>query len=121
MLIEIVNFLSAADHITMLEEGVIVRNQVTYDSVEPTVWGVLEADVTAQEELPETDEEESTKPLNKVETLTAQARKTEEDLSRKTGDVECYKIYLRSMGLGAVAILVITVACHVAIQKMPRP
>lgn len=117
---EIVHFLPAADYITMLEEGSIVRNQVTYNSVEPSIWGVLEANSEKRKDSAETGEEDIFEPLEKQQTLAVQAKKTEEDLSRQTGDVECYKIYLRSMGNWVVVLLIVTVAIHVAIQKMPR-
>lgn len=104
----------------MLEEGSIIRNQVTYDSVEPSTWGVLEANADKRKESAETDQEDTTEPLEKAQTLAAQAGTTEEDLSRQTGDTECYKIYLRSMGTWVVVLLIVTVAIHVAIQKMPR-
>ncbi|POR34199.1 ABC transporter, transmembrane domain, type 1, partial [Tolypocladium paradoxum] len=47
------------------------------------------------------------------------ARKTEADLSRQTGDFDCYKIYLRSVGAGALSVLVVMSIARIAMNKMP--
>lgn len=103
-----------------MDKGIVVHNQVTYGSVEPSVWGVLEADVENSKKSPEKDDQEPEQALSPVDSLTVQDRRMEESLTRSTGDFECYKIYLRSMGIGVVVVLIGSIACHVAIQKMPR-
>lgn len=47
-------------------------------------------------------------------------RQAEAELSRQTGDVDCYKIYLKSMGLPVVTATLILVIISVAADKMPR-
>ncbi|KID94351.1 ABC transporter, transmembrane domain, type 1, partial [Metarhizium majus ARSEF 297] len=47
-------------------------------------------------------------------------RQAEAELSRQTGDVDCYKIYLKSMGLPVVTATLIFVIISVAADKMPQ-
>lgn len=120
-----VNFLSAADFVTMLEDGIIVRNQVTYNSFEPSEWGVLEEDSDSTDATSETVEaamaEESEKPLRRAEINTEEnTKKIENELSRQTGDIECYKIYLKSLGVTIVVVTIILVVVSVGIEKMPQ-
>lgn len=115
----IVNFLPAADSITMLEKGRIVRNQVSYDSVEPSTWGVLESDSDGSRPNAEDDAfaEKADKPFAKV---IDEAAKVETDLSRQTGDMECYTIYLKSMGWEVLTITLTLIVIHAGLTKMPR-
>ncbi|CAM1501751.1 Fc.00g037350.m01.CDS01 [Cosmosporella sp. VM-42] len=115
-----VNFLPAADYITLLEGGTIIRNQVTYDSVDPSVWGVLETDSNNGSDSSKPDEQVSVKRLDQIEVPAGPGRKTEEDLSRQTGDIDSYKIYLRSMGLKVIIILLTAMVAHAGMQKMPQ-
>ncbi|KAM0739546.1 hypothetical protein ACQRIT_007283 [Beauveria bassiana] len=98
-----VNFLSAADSIIMLEGGCIVRNQVPYRAFAPSEWGVLEEtiDVTFETAATTTtaSNQKSATPLRRAEINTEEnTREIETELSRQTGDIDCYKIYLRSLG-----------------------
>ncbi|KAM3508811.1 hypothetical protein MY11210_006597 [Beauveria gryllotalpidicola] len=75
-----VNFLTAADCITMIQDGCIVRNQVPYDAFEPSDWGVLK------------DETDSTDAVSEVHVERAQSEKplhrAELDIEEKTKQVE---------------------------------
>lgn len=119
----LVNFLPAADCITMLEEGRIVRRQVSYDSVEPSVWGILQNNSDTSGAVSEAQDRE---PLAKKTTEQPQndnvspMPKPEPDMSRQTGDIDCYKIYINSMGWTVLTIISIATVAHVGLQKMPR-
>lgn len=121
-----VNFLSAADSITMIEDGCITRNQVPYSAFDPSEWGVLEDDTDSTGAASETAAasaaaEEDETPLRRAEIDTEEnTKKVENELSRQTGDIDCYKIYLKSLGLTVVIVTAILVAVSVAIEKMPR-
>lgn len=120
----LIDFLPAAHCITMLEEGRIVREQVSYDSVEPSVWGILENNSDISVVVSEAEDRE---PLVKKKTAKQPPKdgispmpKPEPDMSRQTGDVECYKIYINSMGWTVLAVISIVTVVHVGLQKMPR-
>lgn len=102
----------------MLEDGRIVRNQVTYDSLSPSDWGAL----AQEQEQPEEDEEAKT--LIKQQTRASQVGGSplphEADLTRQTGDADCYKIYLRSLGWGFSLLLLALTAASAGIEVMPR-
>ncbi|KAH8707201.1 ABC transporter ecdL [Beauveria bassiana] len=108
-----VNFLSAADSIIMLEGGCIVRNQVPYHAFAPSEWGVLEETIDVAFETAATTTTASNQkfatPLRRAEINTEEnTREIETELSRQTGDIDCYKIYLRSLG-GAIGLALINV------------
>ena len=128
-----VNFLPTANYITMLENGRIVRNQVSYDSVAPSEWGILEENMKVAKCKTAT-EHDTTEPGNEAG-LTARSTAPAErvggpkpqvidlqeiQLSRRTGDTECYKIYLRSMGWNVLVVLLVVSVVHAGIGKMPR-
>lgn len=119
-----VNFLTAADCITMIEDGCIVRNQVPYDSFEPSEWGVLEDDTDSTDAISEVvaiERVQSEKPLHRAELdIEGKTKEVENELSRQTGDIDCYKIYLKSLGLSVVIITAILVCVSVGIEKMPQ-
>lgn len=112
------NLLSAADYITRLEAGAVARNQVTYDSLSPSDWGAL------AQEAEEPEEDEEAKTLVKQQTHASEVGGSplpqEDDLTRQTGDSECYKIYLRSLGWGFSLLLVAMTAASAGIEVMPR-
>lgn len=107
----------------MLEDKSTIRNQVAFDSVDPTEWGIFESDTDSHDAASEADTEEE---LEKVaiqkskEAAKVLARKTEADLTRQTGDFDCYKIYVRSMGMKVFLALIFGSLIHVAMNKMPR-
>ncbi|KAJ3494502.1 hypothetical protein NLG97_g4037 [Lecanicillium saksenae] len=118
-----VNFLTAADYITMIENGCIVRNQVAYDAFEPSEWGVLEEDTDSTDAISEVGMErvKSEKPLRRAELdIEEKTKQVENELSRQTGDIDCYKIYLKSLGLSVVIVTAILVCVSVGIEKMPQ-
>lgn len=105
----------------MLQQGRVLHNQVPYDSVDPSEWGVLDSDSDTSTTVSEPDEEmgEEKARISHRE-VAGPARKTEADLSRQTGDFDCYKIYLRSIGMVTLAVLVVMSVAHIAMNKMPR-
>lgn len=115
--------LSAADHITLMEEGRIVHKQLPYSQFDPADLGVLDFEAKRKEA-------DTTEPPPKVhaaetgpETIGAQpdiAFQTEADLSRRTGDVECYKIYLSAMGSKLLVFFFTSLVLQAGLVKMPQ-
>ncbi|KAF5022863.1 hypothetical protein F66182_5096 [Fusarium sp. NRRL 66182] len=101
-----IHFLPVADYITMLEEGHITRNQVTYAELEPT--GKLNAITPADAQ------QVSKKDIAKL------SDKKEIDLARRTGDTDCYKIYLRSMGWKVISIVFPTAVASSVLEAMTQ-
>ncbi|KAJ0272662.1 hypothetical protein Brms1b_008715 [Colletotrichum noveboracense] len=98
-----VNFLHAADCITMIEDGTIIRNQIAFDSVPRSVWGHLAQDVKGKE-LAEDDDhdaeeltEDEAKTIKVEAPIPTNARVTEAQLTRQTGDTEVYRLYFNSI------------------------
>ncbi|KAM5381855.1 hypothetical protein ACJZ2D_002845 [Fusarium nematophilum] len=108
-----VHFLQSADCITMLESGCIVRNQVPYGEAEPSVWGVLEDTSRSQED------EAVPRALNAPDPASASA-KAEVDLARQTGDKDCYKIYLRSIGWKVISLVFPIAVVGSVLEIMPQ-
>lgn len=123
----IVNILSAADCITTLENGCVIRNQVSYDSVPPAEWGVSDYE-SSSETVPKVDdhdnddddEERTENPQSDEPTTEEITKQIEEELSRQTGDAECYKIYIKSMGVTIVVVSAFLLVFYAAMTKMPR-
>jgi hypothetical protein len=117
-----VNFLPAADHITMLGDKTTVRNQVRFDSVDPSGWGILESDSDSSTNASGYNEGtlEETPVKESAGVALDPVQKTEADLSRQTGDYDCYRIYVRSLGKMAISMLLIGSVVHTAMFKMPR-
>lgn len=118
-----VNFLTAADCVTMIEDGCIVRNQVPYDSFDPSEWGVLDEDTDSIDAVSDVPIErvKSEKPLRRAELdIEEKTKQVESELSRQTGDIDCYKIYLKSLGMSVVVVTAILVCVSVGIEKMPQ-
>ncbi|GKU05754.1 unnamed protein product, partial [Fusarium langsethiae] len=91
---------------TVVQEGHITRNQTTYFELELTE--TLKA--IAPTQVPEF-----------VQKDIATANPTEEiDLSRKTGDTECYKIYVRSMGWKVISIVFPAAVMGAVLEVMPQ-
>ncbi|EFY89104.1 multidrug resistance protein MDR, putative [Metarhizium acridum CQMa 102] len=117
-----VNLLPAADHITVLGDGTTVRNQVRFGSVDPSEWGILESDTDVDSTMTVCGSGEA--GLEKVEVSQEAAAnpspKTEAHLSRQTGDLDCYSIYVRSLGTMAMVMLLMGSVLHTAMVKMPQ-
>jgi hypothetical protein len=104
----------------MLEEGAIVRNQVKYSAFTPSEWGVTD-DASGSDTLSDDSGSEVAEKVKRREADRAdEARKAEAELSRQTGDIDCYKIYLRSMGWTIVSVTLVLVIVSVVASKMPR-
>ncbi|RGP72643.1 canalicular multispecific organic anion transporter 2 [Fusarium longipes] len=101
-----VRFLQYADYITVMEEGRITRNQVTYSELE--LSKTLKAITPA--ETPE---------IVQANNVTVTPTK-EIDLARKTGDTECYKIYIRSMGWKVISIVFPAAVLGAVLEAMPQ-
>ncbi|KAM0352097.1 hypothetical protein ACHAP4_009109 [Fusarium culmorum] len=99
-------FLSSADRITVVDEGRIARNQITYSELELTE--TLKVITPAQS--PEIVQKD-------IATVTL---KEGINLSRKTGDTECYKIYVRSMGWKVIGIVFPTAVMGAVMEAMPQ-
>ncbi|KEY65241.1 hypothetical protein S7711_08779 [Stachybotrys chartarum IBT 7711] len=118
------NYLPVADHITMVEDGRLVHNQISYDSVEPHVWGVLESSITGSSASAEKADDKGPGDVFKAQeaTLTAPLPlgQSEAELARQTGDVECYKLYLRSWSTVTLVVVLGLGAIQVVVSKMPQ-
>lgn len=112
----IVNFLPAADFITVIEAGRIAKNQVRFDSIDPLELGLLKD--KSSESDSDRDDDKSAQPRKKV-LRTVAPIVTEEELARQTGDTDCYVIYLRSWGWHWVATIVILSIIGSALDVMP--
>ena len=90
----------------MIEDGRITRNQVPYSQLETTETLKTIAPIETQE------------PTQKdIVKLTL---KKEIDLARKTGDTDCYKIYIKSMGWKVISIIFPTSVIGAVLEAMPR-
>ncbi|KAI8311183.1 ABC transporter [Colletotrichum sp. SAR11_59] len=121
-----VNFLHAADCITMIEDGTIIRNQIAFDSAPRSVWGHLAQDVKGKE-LAEDDDHDAEEPTEdeaktiKVEApVPTNARVTEAQLTRQTGDTEVYKLYFSSIGWRMLGPFIFMVVLYVGFTKLPQ-
>ncbi|EKJ79255.1 hypothetical protein FPSE_00566 [Fusarium pseudograminearum CS3096] len=99
-------FLSSADRITVVDEGRIARNQITYSELELTET----LKVITPMQSPEIVQKDIATVIPKEEI----------DLSRKTGDTECYKIYVRSMGWKVIGIVFPTAVMGAVTEAMPQ-
>lgn len=90
----------------MIEDGRITRNQVPYSQ--------LEATETLNTIAPIETQEPTQKDIVKL------TPKKEIDLARKTGDTDCYKIYVKSMGWKVISIIFPTSVIGAVLEAMPR-
>ncbi|KAF5247273.1 hypothetical protein FANTH_6530 [Fusarium anthophilum] len=101
-----VQYLPFADFVTVIEDGRITRNQVPYSQFEATETLNTIAPIETQE------------PTQKdIVKLTP---KKEFDMARKTGDTDCYKIYVKSMGWKVICIIFPTSVIGAILEAMPR-
>ncbi|KAH7486465.1 hypothetical protein FOMA001_g5636 [Fusarium oxysporum f. sp. matthiolae] len=101
-----VHYLPFADFVTVIEDGRITRNQVPYSQ--------LEATETLNTIAPIETQEPTQKDIVKL------TPKKEIDLARKTGDTDCYKIYVKSMGWKVISIIFPTSVIGAVLEAMPR-
>ncbi|GKT42621.1 ABC transporter atnG [Colletotrichum spaethianum] len=120
-----VNFLPTADCITMIEDNAILHNQVSFDSVPRSVWGHLAEEVKGKESEQEAAKEddkpvETAKAPIKADTPPAAPRATEAELTRQTGDMDCYRIYTNSIGWPILIVFLLLSVLYVGFTKMPQ-
>uniref|UniRef100_A0A0D2XKL9 Uncharacterized protein n=1 Tax=Fusarium oxysporum (strain Fo5176) TaxID=660025 RepID=A0A0D2XKL9_FUSOF len=101
-----VHYLPFADFVTVIEDGRITRNQVPYSQ--------LEATETLNTIAPIETQEPTQKDIVKL------TPKKEIDLARKTGDTDCYKIYVKSMGWKVISIIFPTSVIGAVLEAMPQ-
>ncbi|RKL32009.1 hypothetical protein BFJ70_g9331 [Fusarium oxysporum] len=101
-----IHYLPFADFVTVIEDGRITRNQVPYSQ--------LEATETLNTIAPIETQEPTQKDIVKL------TPKKEIDLTRKTGDTDCYKIYVKSMGWKVISIIFPTSVIGAVLEAMPR-
>jgi ABC-type multidrug transport system fused ATPase/permease subunit len=111
----------------VLEEGRILHNQVSYSALDPTIFRVLEKGSRRQSENKTTSEDSTSEeedgaksPTPDVLQDTSADVPSEADLARRTGDIECYKIYLSALGTKLIILFVTSLVIHVAMNKMPQ-
>lgn len=91
-------FLHHADFITVLDSGSTTYNQVKFDSVDPSTWGILEEDSSSEEVSAAEDGETQDQP-KKDKLIQPTPAKDGLDMSRATGDTSLYVFYIRSVGV----------------------
>ncbi|KAG4267241.1 hypothetical protein FPRO04_04853 [Fusarium proliferatum] len=101
-----VHYLPFADFVSVIEEGRITRNQVQYSQLEATETLNTIAPIETQQLIQ--------KDIIKL------TPKREIDLARKTGDTDCYKIYVKSMGWKVISIIFPTSVIGAVLEAMPR-
>ncbi|KAK2484098.1 hypothetical protein H9L39_05890 [Fusarium oxysporum f. sp. albedinis] len=101
-----IHYLPFADFVTVIEDGRITRNQVPYSQ--------LEATETLNTIAPIETQEPTQKDIVKL------TPKKEIDLARKTGDTDCYKIYVKSMGWKVISIIFPTSVIGAVLEAMPQ-
>ncbi|GKT96370.1 LOW QUALITY PROTEIN: ABC transporter [Colletotrichum tofieldiae] len=120
-----VNFLPTADCITMIEDNAIVHNQVSFDSVPRSVWGHLAEEIKGKEpeqEVAKGDEKpvERAKSSTKTDRPAVTPQATEAELTRRTGDMDCYRMYFNSMGWPILTVFLFLNVLYVGFGKMPQ-
>lgn len=114
-----VNFLPAADFITMLDQGSVSRNQVPYDAFDASEWGISDDDKSQSDfdggEEPREDFSQLEK--SKTEEVT---KEIEAEISRQAGDTECYIIFFRAMGWKIAMLLIAFCVVGVVLEKFPQ-
>ncbi|KAF4779309.1 hypothetical protein HER10_EVM0002693 [Colletotrichum scovillei] len=120
-----VNFLRSADYITMIQDGTILHNQVSFDSLPRSAWGHLLKEETKDKDPGEDDEStedpaKDSKPTRADRPVAVAPGTTEAELTRQTGDNECYRMYLNSIGWPIFIMFVILNVLFVAFTKMPQ-
>ncbi|KAK1504420.1 uncharacterized protein CCOS01_16872 [Colletotrichum costaricense] len=120
-----VNFLRSADYITMIQDGTILHNQVSFDSLPRSAWGHLVEEETKGKDPAEDDEStedpvKGSKPTRTDRPVAVAPRGTEAELTRQTGDTECYRMYLNSIGWPILIVFLILNILFVAFTKMPQ-
>ncbi|CVK96796.1 related to multidrug resistance-associated protein [Fusarium mangiferae] len=101
-----IHYLPFADFVTVIEEGRVTRNQVRYSQLEATET----LNTIAPIETPQLVQKDVVKFTPKKEI----------DLARKTGDTDCYKIYVKSMGWKVISIIFPTSVIGAVLEAMPQ-
>ncbi|VUC37886.1 unnamed protein product [Clonostachys rosea] len=119
-----VQFLPGADYITILRHGSIVRNQVTYQSLQADEWGTFDDDFIMSNGDKEGDNDDAKTFGPAQEPEEEQADKAElvpdTDNTRQTGDSECYKIYLNSFGWKLLLLMFGVKLLRAPVEIMPQ-
>jgi ATP-binding cassette, subfamily C (CFTR/MRP), member 1 len=90
----------------VVQDSRITRNQVPYSQLKSTETLNTIAPIETQE------------PTQKD--IVIVSPKKEIDLARKTGDTDCYKIYVRSMGWKVISIIFPASVIGAVLEAMPR-
>jgi hypothetical protein len=102
----------------MLEEGRIAQNQVTYKLIESSLVDVLGKGKSKKSEtessIQTVDVQTPAEPQSGLPMI--QGTK---DSGRQTGDIECYKIYIQSIGLMIISVCFSISAITSALEAMP--
>lgn len=116
-----IHLLPEADYITMLEKGTISRNQVPYNSIDPSEWG-LHYDDSSGSDFENSDLEENLKHItqSKENNVIERARDGEEELERQISDWECYRMYFKAIGWDLTIVLIPLLIIGVVLEKMPQ-
>lgn len=103
----------------MLEEGRIVQNQVTYKSIESSLVDVLgkgksKKPSETESSMQTVDVQKPAEPQTRLPMI-----QDTKDSGRQTGDIECYKIYIQSIGLLIISVCFSISAITSALEAMP--
>uniref|UniRef100_A0A8H7KFW9 ABC transporter n=1 Tax=Bionectria ochroleuca TaxID=29856 RepID=A0A8H7KFW9_BIOOC len=116
-----VHFLPGADYITILRQGSIIRNQVTYQSLQADEWGTFDDESFVSNDGDGGDDDAKTvRPAQEPEEKADKATPTPDtDNTPQTSDSECYKIYLNSFGWKLLILVLGLKLLHTALEAMP--
>jgi ATP-binding cassette, subfamily C (CFTR/MRP), member 1 len=103
----------------MIDAGKFIYNQVDFNSVDRSVWGVLKTEEKTEpgEEIKGGAEVEAEPTLHHH---SPPDRTTEKDVARQAGDMDCYRIYFRSIGLIVFSTFLVLLFIQTGLSKLPR-
>jgi hypothetical protein len=105
-----------------MDSGRIAHEQVTYETLDPSILGSLNVETRDVDDL---NEEQGLVDGPKKQSVPAAARidgerETESDYTRQFGDSECYKIYFRAIGWKVMTVFMALLVLMIAFTKLPR-
>jgi ATP-binding cassette, subfamily C (CFTR/MRP), member 1 len=115
-----VNFLKAADYITIIDSGEIVHSQVILYSIDSSLLYGLQNEAKGKGVDFADESSGAVATMRDVEPVVATENTTEAYLTRQPGDSECYKIYFRSIGWPIFITFAALCVELVVMKKMPR-
>lgn len=109
-----------AQFVTALDHRKIIHHQIPLHeyhscSETSTTW----CKTSSNQEKPVTSLNEAETDVPSTTNIIARHQK-KASLARQRGDLQCYKIYLTSLGLTGLVLLLLLTTTYAVLQKMPR-